>query len=390
MGGIAEKIALRGDIEVSTSLTAVRVQGITKRYDKVLAVDNVTFEVEQGELLTLLGPSGCGKTTTMRAIAGLEKIQGGEIYLGERLVSSVSREVHITPEKRDVGMVFQSYAIWPHMTVFENVAYPLRYRKVEKSEMRRRVREVLQLVEMDAFEDRLATRLSGGQQQRVALARAIVMQPSVLLLDEPLSNLDAKLRGQMRTEIKRLQQRTGLTTIYVTHDQAEAMSLSDRLIVMNRGVIEQVGSPGEVYERPQSEFVADFVGAINFIRGEIVDANPSQSMVYVSTGSERLACTVDGNRCPASGERVLLVIRPEKITVTAPDIHPQGRVEEETFLVNKVNAQVEMNTYYGDHRELNVTTKDFSLKVLTPNSVTAQRGRSVGIEFSPDDVQLLI
>ena len=375
---------------MSTSLTAVRVQGITKRYDKVVAVDNVTFDVEQGELLTLLGPSGCGKTTTMRAIAGLEKIQSGEIYLGERLVSSVSREVHVTPEKRDVGMVFQSYAIWPHMTVFENVAYPLRYRKVEKSEMRRRVREVLQLVEMEAFEDRLATRLSGGQQQRVALARAIVMQPSVLLLDEPLSNLDAKLRGQMRTEIKRLQQRTGLTTIYVTHDQAEAMSLSDRLIVMNRGVIEQVGSPGEVYERPQSEFVADFVGAINFIRGEIVGANPSQSMVYVSTGSERLACTVDGNRCPASGERVLLVIRPEKITVTAPDIHPQGRVEEETFLVNKVNAQVEMNTYYGDHRELNVTTKDFPLKVFTPNSVTAQRGRSIGIEFSPDDVQLLI
>ena len=375
---------------MSTSLTAVRVQGITKRYDKVVAVDNVTFDVEQGELLTLLGPSGCGKTTTMRAIAGLEKIQSGEIYLGERLVSSVSREVHVTPEKRDVGMVFQSYAIWPHMNVFENVAYPLRYRKVEKSEMRRRVREVLQLVEMDAFEDRLATRLSGGQQQRVALARAIVMQPSVLLLDEPLSNLDAKLRGQMRTEIKRLQQRTGLTTIYVTHDQAEAMSLSDRLIVMNRGVIEQVGSPGEVYERPQSEFVADFVGAINFIRGEIVGANPSQSMVYVSTGSERLACTVDGNRCPASGERVLLVIRPEKITVTAPDIHPQGRVEEETFLVNKVNAQVEMNTYYGDHRELNVTTKDFPLKVFTPNSVTAQRGRSIGIEFSPDDVQLLI
>ena len=375
---------------MSTSLTAVRVQGITKRYDKVVAVDNVTFDVEQGELLTLLGPSGCGKTITMRAIAGLEKIQSGEIYLGERLVSSVSREVHVTPEKRDVGMVFQSYAIWPHMNVFENVAYPLRYRKVEKSEMRRRVREVLQLVEMDAFEDRLATRLSGGQQQRVALARAIVMQPSVLLLDEPLSNLDAKLRGQMRTEIKRLQQRTGLTTIYVTHDQAEAMSLSDRLIVMNRGVIEQVGSPGEVYERPQSEFVADFVGAINFIRGEIVGANPSQSMVYVSTGSERLACTVDGNRCPASGERVLLVIRPEKITVTAPDIHPQGRVEEETFLVNKVNAQVEMNTYYGDHRELNVTTKDFPLKVFTPNSVTAQRGRSIGIEFSPDDVQLLI
>ena len=374
---------------MSTSAPAVRVQGITKRYDKILAVDNVTFDVEQGELLTLLGPSGCGKTTTMRSIAGLEKIQGGEIYLGERLVSSVSREVHITPEKRDVGMVFQSYAIWPHMTVFENVAYPLRYRKVEKSDMRRRVREVLQLVEMDAFEDRLATRLSGGQQQRVALARAIVMQPSVLLLDEPLSNLDAKLRGQMRTEIKRLQQRTGLTTIYVTHDQAEAMSLSDRLIVMNRGVIEQVGSPGEVYERPQSEFVADFVGAINFIRGEIVDANPSQSMVYVSTGSERLACTVDGNRCPASGERVLLVIRPEKITVTAPDIHPQGRVDKETFLVNKVNAQVEMNTYYGDHRELNVATKDFPLKVLAPNSVMAQRGHSVGIEFSAEDVQLL-
>ena len=374
---------------MSTGTPAVRVQGVTKQFDNVIAVINVTFDVEQGELLTLLGPSGCGKNTTMRTIAGLEKIQGGEIYLGERVVSSVARGVHVTPEKRDVGMVFQSYAIWPHMNVFENVAYPLRYRKVEKAEMRRRVREVLQLVEMDAFEDRLATRLSGGQQQRVALARAIVMQPSVLLLDEPLSNLDAKLRGQMRTEIKRLQQRTGLTTVYVTHDQAEAMALSDRLIVMNKGVIEQVGLPGEIYERPRTEFVADFVGAINFIRGEVVEAKPSESLIYVSTGSERLACMVDGNRCPASGESVLLVIRPEKITITAPDVQPKSRVQDEKFLVNKVNAQVEMNTYYGDHRELNVKAKDFSLKVLTPNSVTADRGISVGIEFSADDVQLL-
>ncbi len=372
---------------MDTGTPAVRVQGITKRYDNVAAVNNVTFDVEQGELLTLLGPSGCGKTTTMRSIAGLEKIQGGEIYLGGRLVSSVPSELHVAPEKRDVGMVFQSYAIWPHMTVFENVAYPLRYRKVGKSEMRRRVRDVLELVEMNGFEDRLATRLSGGQQQRVALARAIVMEPSVLLLDEPLSNLDAKLRGQMRTEIKQLQERTGLTTVYVTHDQAEAMALSDRIIVMNSGVIEQVGSPGEVYERPQSEFVADFVGAINFIRGEIVDAKPSQNLVYVSTGSEKVACTVDGNRSLVAGDKALLVIRPEKITVNSTDSQPQDR---EPCVVNRVEAQVEMNTYLGDHRELNVVTEDYSLKVSAPNSVTARRGNTVRIEFSAYDVQVLV
>ncbi len=367
---------------------AVRVQGLTKRYDRIVAVSNVSFEVAEGEFLTLLGPSGCGKTTTMRSIAGLEKIDGGEIHLGQRLVSSALSGEHVMPEKRGVGMVFQSYAIWPHMTVYENIAYPLRFRRIEATETRQRVRQVLQLVGMDGLEGRMATRLSGGQQQRVALARAIVMQPLVLLLDEPLSNLDAKLRGQMRTELKHLQQRTGLTTVYVTHDQAEAMALSDRVIVMNNGVIEQVGSPSNVYEAPRSKFVADFVGTTNFIHGEIVEKEPSQNAVYVSTGSERLACAINGDQCPAVGDRVILTIRPEKITVTSTNGRSKDDESVGPSLINRVVARVETNIYYGDHRELNLVTKDFSLKVLASISIAVGEGTSVGLEFSGYDIGL--
>ena len=367
---------------------AVRVHELTKCYDHVVAVNHVSFEVAEGEFLTLLGPSGCGKTTTMRSIAGLEKIDGGEIYLGQRLVSSAMSGEHVVPEKRGVGMVFQSYAIWPHMTVYENVAYPLRFRRIDITETRQRVRDVLQLVRMEGFEDRMATRLSGGQQQRVALARAIVMQPLVLLLDEPLSNLDAKLRGQMRTELKHLQQQTTLTTIYVTHDQSEAMALSDRVIVMNNGVVEQVGSPADVYEAPRSEFVADFVGATNFIHGEIVETEPSQNVAYLSTGSERLVCAVNGDRCPAVGDRAMLTIRPEKIAVTSTDGGSNDQESVGPALINRMVARVESNIYYGDHRELNLATKDFSLKVFASISVNASAGTLVVLEFSGHDVGL--
>jgi iron(III) transport system ATP-binding protein len=366
---------------VSPGAPAARVVGVTKLYGPVRAVNDVSFDVAPGELLTLLGPSGCGKTTTMRAIAGLEKIHGGEIYLKDRLVSSVPKRLHVTPEKRDVGMVFQSYAIWPHMTVFENVAYPLRCRKVATAEIRRRVRAGLQLVEMDTYEERPATLLSGGQQQRVALARAMVMEPAVMLLDEPLSNLDAKLRVQMRAHIKELQRRTGLTMIYVTHDQDEAMALSDRIIVMNRGVIEQMGSPIDIYERPRTRFVADFVGAINFIAGQVV-APHGRDLLQVSTGSDTLICTLDGNPCPPAGMPVLLMIRPAKIIVADSGTRLDG-------VVNRVSATVTTNTYCGDWRELAVAARDFSLRALAPNTLCAEPSATVALEFSAQDLRLL-
>ena len=371
---------------MSDGMPAARILGVSKHYGSVPAVSNVTFEVAQGELLTLLGPSGCGKTTTMRTIAGLEKINGGEIYLGDRLVSSVPRGLHLRPEKRNVGMVFQSYAIWPHMTVFENVAYPLECRKLAKAEIRRRVREGLQLVEMEGYEDRPATRLSGGQQQRVAFARAMVMQPSVLLLDEPLSNLDAKLRVQMGSHIKELQRRTGLTMIYVTHDQEEAMALSDRIIVMNAGLIEQVGPPEEIYERPQSQFVADFVGAMNFIWGKVVAVRPERNVLEVSTGSETICCALEQNDFPAIDARVLMMIRPEKINVANGEGNELASIGT---VINRLPAEVITNVYCGGSRQLSLAAPDFSLLVSAPNTVCAVQGAKVRLEFSAKDLRML-
>jgi iron(III) transport system ATP-binding protein len=369
-----------------SSEPAVRVNGLCKSYGPIPAVRDVSFEVAQGELLTLLGPSGCGKTTTMRAIAGLEKITGGEIYLRDRLVSSVPRGIHLPPEKRGVGMVFQSYAIWPHMTVFDNVAYPLRCHKVPRADINRRVQHGLNLVDMETYGDRPATRLSGGQQQRVAFARAIVMEPSVLLLDEPLSNLDAKLRVQMRSHIKELQRRTGLTMVYVTHDQGEAMALSDRIIVMNGGRIEQIGTPEDIYERPTSAFVADFVGAINFIRGTVIGVKGEQNLIQVSTGREILSCSLGANVPPAIDDQVVMMVRPENIIVVN---NRSERTEPECSAVNSMSAEVTSNTYCGERRELNLATADFTLQVASPNTVRIGRGAKVMVEFSSDDVRLL-
>jgi iron(III) transport system ATP-binding protein len=369
-----------------SSEPAVRVVGLDKAYGPVSAVRDVSFDVAQGELLTLLGPSGCGKTTTMRAIAGLENITRGEIYLKDRLVSSVPRGIHLPPEKRGVGMVFQSYAIWPHMTVFDNVAYPLRCHKVPRADIARRVQHGLNLVDMETYGDRPATRLSGGQQQRVAFARAIVMEPSVLLLDEPLSNLDAKLRVQMRSHIKELQRRTGLTMVYVTHDQGEAMALSDRIIVMNRGRIEQVGTPEDIYERPVSEFVADFVGAINFIRGTVIGVESDQNLLQVSTGRGVVSCTLGPNARPAMNDQVLMMVRPENINVVNA---ASGRTGSNCLAVNSMSAEVTSNIYCGERRELNIATADFALQVTAPSTIRAGRGAKIHVEFSSEDVRLL-
>lgn len=223
------------------------------------AVDNISLEIKSGEFLTLLGPSGCGKTTTLRMIAGFEIPTSGEIFIGDDMVNS------LTPDKRDTAMVFQSYAIFPHLNIYENIAYGLKLKRLTKGEIDKKVKDILELIGLSGLEKRAPNQLSGGQQQRVALARAIVMEPSVLLFDEPLSNLDAKLRVYMRSEIRRIQKEVGITSIYVTHDQSEAMSMSDRVVVMNKGIIEQVGTPNEIYNKPATEFVADFIGVANIL-----------------------------------------------------------------------------------------------------------------------------
>ena len=285
----------------------VRLEHISKIYNdpktgkEFYAVNDVSLTIEPGSFVTLLGPSGCGKTTTLRMIAGFESPDAGEIYLGDEAINA------LTPNKRDTAMVFQSYALFPHYNVYDNVAYGLKLRKVPKAEMNERIERILALVELTGMESRMTNQLSGGQQQRVALARAMVVEPSVLLFDEPLSNLDAKLRVSMRTEIRRIQQTLGITAVYVTHDQAEAMAISDNIIVMNKGVVAQMGSPEEIYHHPKSEFVADFIGEVNFLTGDIVRADGDRCTLSVE-GHE---VQVDNPEGFPVGKTCRIVLRPE-------------------------------------------------------------------------------
>ncbi len=244
-------------------MSSILIKDVKKAFGEVVVLSSFNAELSDGEFVTLLGPSGCGKTTMLRMLAGFEKPTEGEIYIGDREVSSTKN--FVPPEQRDIGMVFQSYAVWPHMTVFENVAYPLKMKKMHKQEIKTLVEEVLETVHLSQYAQRIPSQLSGGQQQRVALARALVAKPQLLLLDEPLSNLDAKLRDSMRFEIKDIQKQLGITVVYVTHDQMEAMTMSDRVIVINKGIIQQIGPPTEIYRHPANQFVADFVGKINFL-----------------------------------------------------------------------------------------------------------------------------
>ena len=248
-------------------MASVTIKGVTKSFGKVTVLQEFNQKFEDGEFITLLGPSGCGKTTMLRLIAGFEKPSSGEIYIGDKLVSSENE--FLPPEKRGIGMVFQSYAVWPHMNVFDNIAYPLKIQKIAKNEIEERVSQVLKIVHLEQYKDRFPSELSGGQQQRVALGRALVAQPEILLLDEPLSNLDAKLREEMRYEIKEITKKLKITVIYVTHDQIEAMTMSDRIVLINKGEVQQVAPPQEIYSNPKNMFVANFVGKVDFIKGKV-------------------------------------------------------------------------------------------------------------------------
>ena len=370
----------------------IELRRVLKRFGAQTAVNGIDLAAEQGEMLTLLGPSGCGKTTTLRMVAGLEDPDEGTIRAGDRVLFDGAKGINIPPENRGLGMVFQSYAIWPHMTVLENVAYPLKMRRVPAAERRTMVGKVLDLVGMAGLEDKPATKLSGGQQQRVAFARALVFQPELLLLDEPLSNLDAKLREHMRFELRIMQKRLGLTAIYVTHDQEEALTLSDRLVVMNGGNIEQVGTPEEIYERPATRFVAQFIGKANMIElDDEVRHDAAGAMVRLRTFRDPVQITLpssavrsDGNGAATSDNagKPCLFIRPEKITMFGEN----GAAGDGRWLIP---GTVRERAYVGDHNEYLADVNDrVRLRVIAPAGQNWPVGAQVRLGVAPADVVL--
>jgi iron(III) transport system ATP-binding protein len=335
-------------------MPSVTLNGVGRHFGALKAVDAVDLAVEHGEFVTLLGPSGCGKTTTLRMVAGLELNDTGSITIGGRVVSDAAAALFVPPDQRKLGMVFQSYAIWPHMTVFDNVAYPLSVRHVAKAEIRTKVMAALKLVEMEAYAERPAPALSGGQQQRVAIARALVFEPEVLLLDEPLSNLDARLRAQMGDEFRALQRRLKITTLYVTHDQEEAMALSDRVVVMDKGKALQVGAPEDVYRRPVSRTVAAFFGTPNFIEAKVTAcrANGTGHLLTIEGAGAQGDCRAGEAHRP--GDSVLVMIRPEDVTLgAAGPLSWTGTVVEGIFRGPRRTLTVE-STVGGPSRRFTV------------------------------------
>lgn len=351
----------------------VRLEHISKIYNdpktgkEFYAVQDTTLDIEPGTFVTLLGPSGCGKTTTLRMIAGFESPDEGEIYLGDEAINS------LTPNKRDTAMVFQSYALLPHYNVFDNVAYGLKIRKVPKEEIRERVLNILKLVEMDGMESRMTNQLSGGQQQRVALARALVIEPSVLLFDEPLSNLDAKLRVTMRTEIRKIQQKVGITAIYVTHDRSEAMSISDKIIIMSKGKVEQIGTPREIYYHPKSRFVADFIGEANFLKAKVKSVNGEKAVIDVI--GEEIEVNNYGEK--VAGEEASLVLRPEAVVLSE-----KGLLE----------GTVTLSTFMGSYQYYQVMVGDMEIQITDYNPVNRriyEVGEKAYLDFDPHGVYIL-
>jgi len=353
----------------------IEVADLVVRYGDVTAVDNVSFDIAPGEMVTLLGPSGCGKTTTLRAVAGLETPSSGAIRLNGETVYSATERRAVPAEKRGVSMVFQSYAIWPHMTVFENVAYGLRVRKLPQAEVRQNVQRVLGMVQMQDFADRPASKLSGGQQQRVAVARAIAFSPSVLLFDEPLSNLDAKLRAEMRVELRELQRRLDITSLYVTHDQEEALAISDRVIVMNGGRIEQIGTPEDIYNRPRTRFAADFVGSANLIAGKVRGPSGTDgTLIFDAEGGMQLE--VIGS--DASRDQRTVALRSSYIHLgPMPDSH------------NAVTGRIHRRMFHGDFIQYVVDWPAGQLIVRRPPTELFDEGSEVTVSFAPEHCVLL-
>ena len=328
----------------------VQLENLSKTFiistrGEVKAVQGVNIDIQPGELLTLLGPSGCGKTTILRMIAGFEMPTSGSILIAEK---DVSRK---TPDKRDIGMVFQNYALFPHLNVFNNVAYGLKLKKVPKDEIRRRVSEVLKMVQMDEFAERVPSQMSGGQQQRVALVRALVMEPAVLLFDEPLSNLDAKLRVHMRDEIRRIQKAVGITTVYVTHDQAEAMAVSDKVAILKDGIVQQIDSPQNVYQHPSNEFIANFIGKANFLDGTVVGSNASHARVEI----RGVIFEVPIRRPYQEKAKVRVVVRPESIIVGREGF--AARVTRSVYMGTSQDYRIDFNSQEMEISDTNPASK---------------------------------
>ncbi|MBI3126981.1 MAG: ABC transporter ATP-binding protein [Candidatus Tectomicrobia bacterium] len=357
------------------------IEGLRKRFgEAVLAVDGVSFRVSQGEFLVLLGPSGCGKTTTLRCVAGFEEPDAGRILIGGAPMTDAAQGIMVPPERRNLGMVFQSYAIWPHMTVFENVAYGLVVKRHPREGIRRKVKEKLALVGLSGMEERPATALSGGQMQRVALARSLANEPGILLLDEPLSNLDAKLRASLRFELKEIQRKTGVTALYVTHDQAEAVVLGDRIAVMNAGRIMQLADPVSLYNRPSNRFVAEFTGATNFLRGRLEWVKDGEGVVRLAEGME-LRCAAPG--APAPGSEVELSLRPENIFLEPAGNSAGGRR-------NVWPAEVVKADFLGTHSVYRVKMGEETLTVIENGSwLRYQPESTVSLFVPPERVSLL-
>jgi iron(III) transport system ATP-binding protein len=363
----------------------ISVTDLVKVYatDGVRAVDEVSFTVNEGEFYTLLGPSGCGKTTTLRCIAGLERANGGSIELGGVVV--VSDRIYVPPYRRDIGMVFQSYAVWPHMTVYENVAFPLRVgqNRPSSTETRERVEKALELVGLSGYEKRMATQLSGGQQQRLSVARAVVREPSVLLLDEPLSNLDARLRERMRGELTAIQRRLGVTTLFVTHDQIEALSMSDRIAVMDGGKIVQEGTPEQIYHEPADEFVASFIGSTNLFMGTLI-AGADEPGGTVSVEVEFGQVQAEDPGVPMEpGSQVILAIRPENVV-----LHHGDALDGLGQGANLVDARIGIGLFTGISVEYYLEVAGGVIQARASSRLKLRRGDAVRVELQPDDCRV--
>jgi iron(III) transport system ATP-binding protein len=352
---------------------------LSKNFATEAAVRDVSLAVEQGEFVTLLGPSGCGKTTTLRCIAGLERPDAGEIRIAGMVVTDAERDIYLNPEHRNIGMVFQSYAVWPHLTVFDNVAYGLRVRRAPSTVVRERTIRALELVGLAHLAERYATKLSGGQRQRVALARAIVYEPQVILFDEPLSNLDAKLREQMRFELVRLQHEVGITSIYVTHDQSEALVMSDRVVVMNKGVIQQIGDPHTVYTHPANAFVANFIGVANFMEGVLLGRSEGicELEIPLDRNCPPLRLRAAGGEGARAGQRLILSLRPEDISLY-PRL-PNGGGDGNVF-----EGEVIDTVYLGSFLECRVRVGRYEVSVQVDHYEQLDAGQTVYLAFHPE------
>ena len=364
------------------SITNLSKTYASKDKDPIPAVNNISLEVEEGKLFTMLGPSGCGKTTTLRCVAGLERPDAGLIRVGDRVLFDSSKGIRLRANDRGLGMVFQSYAIWPHMNVFKNVAFPLtvlpRNQRPNRKQLAERVERVLTVVQLDHLAHRQATDLSGGQQQRLALARALVMEPPLLLLDEPLSNLDAKLREDMRFELKRLQRDLGITAVYVTHDQVEALAMSNMIAVMRQGVIEQLGTPREIYEKPASKFVADFIGTSNFIDGTVEGKEPG-NVFRVSTAQGALLATSTTDFNP--GDKVVVSVRPEHLGIEKGAPVESG--------VGAWRGEVLTRAFLGESVDHVVRVGGIELRARANPRVSIPERTEVALTFHPEHCALI-